>query len=135
MTFTCSTCGRQWDAESASQNEYECLRKCGGTLRPEEGSASGEAEDPLDHLPYPAALAVRRFMQAPQDERSAWDRITLFKEAVEATVKGFCVYGVGAYLAGTFRSIGEDERLLSFLVRPSLGPGGDARSTRRAWTG
>ena len=47
--------------------------------------------------------------------------MSLLKDAVEATVKRLCVYGLGVYLISPGRSAERDEILLDLLVRPSTG--------------
>ena len=123
MPYVCQKCGREWDDSLAAENEFYCTRRCGGALARagEMVSPTGAALPGADGLPYPAALAVERLRAAMVEGRSAWDRITLFKDAVEATVKGFCVYGLGAYLVSPVRNIERDEVLLELLVRPSAG--------------
>jgi WD40 repeat protein len=74
-----------------------------------------------DHLPYPAALMVDRLRQSIASGESSWDRISRFKEAVEATVKGFCLYGLGAYFEFPGRTAARDEVLLGDLARPATG--------------
>ena len=32
MAYRCTTCGREWEADAAQENEYLCTRKCGGDL-------------------------------------------------------------------------------------------------------
>jgi hypothetical protein len=73
------------------------------------------------YLPYPAALAIERLRTAVTANASAWDRVSWFKDAVEATVKSLCVYGLGAFLVSPARTPARDETLLKLLVRPSTG--------------
>jgi hypothetical protein len=126
MVYRCDTCDRIWDNQIAADNDFHCTRRCGGRLvlieaSQNPGVAIPSSLPPTDHLPYPAALAVERLRTALAAGDSAWDRVSLFKDAVETTVKSLCVYGLGTYLISPGRSAERDEILLDLLVRPSTG--------------
>src|SRR5919198_5673817 len=78
MAYRCEKCGHEWSDQLATENEFYCTRRCGGTLvrlettPVETGAAAALA--PHDHLPYPAAIAVERFRAAIVGGNSAWDR-------------------------------------------------------------
>jgi WD40 repeat protein/DNA-directed RNA polymerase subunit RPC12/RpoP len=56
MSYRCEKCGREWDSESAADNEYYCTRRCGGQLVPVgQPSADGTG---LGRLPSVVAIPL-----------------------------------------------------------------------------
>ncbi len=121
MAYCCDKCGRTWPDDLAKENEFVCSRKCSGVLIHLVSEYSAADLPPGSPFPYPAALAIERLRASLIGNSSAWDRITLYKDAVEAVVKSFCIYQLGGYLNYPGRSPERDEILLDLLVRPSTG--------------
>lgn len=119
-TFCCDRCDRAWEASLAEDNEFRCVTRCGGRLvatTPPPWPVLPEGA----WLPHPAALTLDRLRASLAAGDSAWDLVSRYKDAVEATLKGLCLYGLGSYLSSPARTPERDELILDLLVRPSTG--------------
>ena len=59
MAHRCQTCGRTWEDQDAADNDYRCVKRCGGVLAPERPHASVADTSPMQHLAgLPSLLAI-----------------------------------------------------------------------------
>jgi tetratricopeptide (TPR) repeat protein len=73
------------------------------------------------HLPYPAAWRVKQLAEGLTGNFSWWDRVSFYKDAIEASLKSFVIYSMSLYLQSPKRNNDHDIALLRNLSRPSSG--------------
>ncbi len=73
------------------------------------------------HLPYPAAWRIKKLQEAIESDVSWWDRVSFYKDGVEAALKSYVGYLIGIYLRSSVRCNECDTALLRKLARPSTG--------------
>jgi hypothetical protein len=65
MAYRCENCGRHWSDRDASDNEFLCIRKCGGILKVVQ---PGDTIEPLvPNLPHPLAVVLQDYLRETND--------------------------------------------------------------------
>jgi len=95
--------------------------ECGVTCRPGSPAPPLFAHPDLSLLPYPVALTVHRLVEARSSRRDAIRTHVRLKDCFETCLRYLGNVLLAEYLVSSHRSRERDERLLSRLIRPSLG--------------
>ncbi len=85
------------------------------------GAKPQKKEFMYDQFPYPAAWRIKQLEESLKGNFSWWDRVSFYKDAIEASLKSFVIYGLSLYLQSPKRSNDNDIALLRNLARPSSG--------------
>ncbi|MCP4378296.1 MAG: hypothetical protein GY794_19240, partial [bacterium] len=72
MAYRCEKCGREWDKQTAAENEFLCTRRCGGQCVEVADKVPPGQNDPPPRKVY-IELTTDCNMDCPMCLRHSWD--------------------------------------------------------------